>query len=275
MTTEATTAPDEQQQPRWIEYMRLDVLNRSSASRNAKHHDDEAMRVSITRFGFADGPILDERTGRLVAGHGRIEDLQWRYESGSKPPDGIRVADDGMWEVPVQRGWASESDAEAEGFLIGHNHVGERGGWDERALATTLSDLNAEDPGLLFATAFSEGDLDRFLAKFAEPDEGDTTERPERDDDDEDDDEADPPALPDPEHTQWYTVVIREVAGTTRAAWLAHVDTFNGDEAAALENLLGVSITASESIEERGARLLREGAGVYVGRDAADERPGD
>ena len=151
--------------------MPLDVLGRSRAPRNAKAHSEEALRVSITRWGFADSPILDERTGRLVAGHGRIEDLQWRNESGSKAPDGIRVTDDGTWEVPVQRGWASESDADAEGFLLGHNRVGERGGWDERVLAESLTDLNLEDPGILFATAFSEADLDRFIAKFAEPDD--------------------------------------------------------------------------------------------------------
>ena len=263
MALDDTDAPAGPQQPRWIEYMRLDALTRSSARRNAKAHDDDAMHSSISRWGFADGPILDERTGRLVAGHGRIEDLQWRFESGGQLPDGIRRADDGMWEVPVQRGWASTSDADAEGFLIGHNHVGERGGWDKRALADTLSELNEHDPGLLFATAFSEGDLDRFLSQFAEADKPTPAPEPvpvpERDTHR---DDEDAPALPDPDptHPQWHTVVIREVSGTTRAAWLAHVDTFNGDEAAALESLLGAAI--------------RDGAGVYVGSSATDERSG-
>ena len=82
--------------------MRLDLLRKSSAPRNPKAHDAEAMRASVTRWGFADAPVLDERTERLVAGHGRIEDLGWRFDMGSNLPDGISVADDGMWEVPVQ-----------------------------------------------------------------------------------------------------------------------------------------------------------------------------
>lgn len=270
--------PDERA-PRWIEYMRLDTLRASGAHRNPKAHDEEALRASITRWGFADSPILDERTERLVAGHGRVEDLGWRFDMGSTPPDGIRVAEDGMWLVPVQRGWASESDVDAEGFLVGHNHVGERGGWDDRELAETLTDIADEDLSALFASSFTEADIDRLIAQF-----DDTEQRvapPDRliERTDDEDDGSGTSRGDDPEHPQWHTVVIRQVNGTTRAAWLAHLDTFNGDEVAAFENLLGTADDVSEEVAAEAAMtragLLRVGKGVYIGRDPVSEPDDD
>ena len=222
------------QQPRWIEYMPLDEV--PAAPRNAKAHDDKAIAASISRFGFADGPILDERTGRLVAGHGRLDDLRWRRDQGKAAPDGVLVDEDGTWRVGVQRGWASRSDEDAEGFLIGHNRSGERGGWDDRILAETLQDLAQFDPGLLEAAGYVDRDVDRLIASFAADDNDPSWGDGDDDEDDEDDEEGG--GEPDPDHTQWHTVVIRDVTPTVRASWLAHLSTFNDDENAALANLL-------------------------------------
>jgi len=58
--------------PRWIDYQPISDVK--GAERNPKQHSPE-LGSAIDRFGFADGVILDERTGRLVAGHGRLERL--------------------------------------------------------------------------------------------------------------------------------------------------------------------------------------------------------
>src|SRR5699024_4514124 len=119
--------------PRRIEYLPLEDI--PDADRNPKHHDEPRIAGSISKFGFADAPILDERTGKLVAGHGRKGDLLARQAAGKEPPEGIVVDDAGRWLIPVQRGWASRSDEDAAAFLVAHNRLTETGGWDDRALA--------------------------------------------------------------------------------------------------------------------------------------------
>ena len=124
-------------QPRQIDYLPLDEI-RGADSNPKTHHAD--LGSSIDRFGFADAPIMDERTGRLVAGHGRVEQLQAMRKGGEKPPEGIDE-EGGHWFVPVQRGWSSRSDAEASAFLVAHNRIGEAGGWDDKALGELLASL--------------------------------------------------------------------------------------------------------------------------------------
>ena len=48
---------------RWSEYLPLGSIK--GAERNPKKHTPD-LGGSIGRFGYADGVILDERTGRLV-----------------------------------------------------------------------------------------------------------------------------------------------------------------------------------------------------------------
>ena len=159
------TAPEPVAGPRRIEYMPLDDL--VEAHRNPKSHDDDLIGNSITRFGFADASILDERTGRLIAGHGRFRNLRNRRDAGDAAPDGIVADDNGTWLVPVQRGWASRSDEDAEGFLITHNRSGETGGWDNRALAEILDELRDTAPDVFDTTGFTSDDLDAMLHDFA------------------------------------------------------------------------------------------------------------
>jgi ParB-like chromosome segregation protein Spo0J len=59
---------------RWIDYVPLDEI--AEAHRNPKLHDRRGIRASVTRFGFVEPITIDERTGRLVAGHGRLEQLR-------------------------------------------------------------------------------------------------------------------------------------------------------------------------------------------------------
>ncbi|MEU8356488.1 hypothetical protein AB0C27_10810 [Nonomuraea sp. NPDC048882] len=42
------------------------------------------------------------------------------------PPEGVKIGDDGVWLVPILRGWTSRSDAEAEAYLVAANRLTER-----------------------------------------------------------------------------------------------------------------------------------------------------
>ena len=75
-----------------IEYMPLSKLVR--APRNAKTHDLQAIAESMQRFGYVASVIVDDATGRLVAGHGRLDTLQSLKAQGQPPPDRIRVNGD-------------------------------------------------------------------------------------------------------------------------------------------------------------------------------------
>lgn len=137
---------------RRTEYMPLADIVR--APRNPKTHASELIASSVSRFGVVEIPAVDERTGRLVAGHGRLDDLQARYDAGEQPPDGVDIGPDGDWLVPVQRGWSSRSDADAEAYLIVSNSTTTTGGWDDEQLAQVLADLRDQDPALLDLTGY-------------------------------------------------------------------------------------------------------------------------
>lgn len=161
---------------RYVAYLPLDEV--TAAPRNPKGHDTAAIHRSIGHFGFAELPLLDERTGRLVAGHGRHEQLISMHTDGATPPDGVQVDGDGTWLMPVIRGWSSRSDDDAEAYLIASNHITTKGGWDDRALAEVLDEL--AEAQLLELTGFDADDLTDLLASFT-------------------DDSPPPPALTDPD----------------------------------------------------------------------------
>mgnify|MGYP000330098119 CR=1 FL=1 len=130
---------------RWIDYMRLADLAR--APRNPKDHDAELIQASLRRFGYVEAIAIDERTGRLVAGHGRLDELERGMAAGEDLPEGLEADETGHWLVPVQRGWASTDDAEAEAYVVTSNQGTIAGGWKPAELVDVLSDL-AAGPGL-------------------------------------------------------------------------------------------------------------------------------
>ncbi|GGO63150.1 hypothetical protein GCM10012289_09410 [Nonomuraea cavernae] len=142
---------------RYIEYMRLPDI--PSAIRNAKDHDLVGIRASIETFGCVVAGEIDERTGRLVVGHGRKEVLAMMAAEGASPPEGVQLDDDGTWLAPIVRGWSSRSDTDAEAYLIAHNRTGEKGGWYEDVLAQSLLDIQQADTALLAATGYSSDEL--------------------------------------------------------------------------------------------------------------------
>lgn len=144
--------------PRSTEYMK--VTEMQEALVNPKGHAEAPIRGSIARFGFMDQPVLDERTGRLVAGHGRLAQLLAMQAEGQDPPDGITVDADGEWLWPVTRGWSSRSDDEAHIAGVTLNRLTEIGGWDDlESLTAILHAADDIDPGMLALTGYTTAEL--------------------------------------------------------------------------------------------------------------------
>jgi hypothetical protein len=132
--------------PRRVEYVRLDDVR--PADRNPKRHDHDVLSKSVRRFGFVEPMIRDDRTGRLVAGHGRLDELrQARARDITAPPEGVVASATGEWLVPVLVGWSSRDDLEAQAYIVASNRTVEAGGWDDSILADVLADLENVEGG--------------------------------------------------------------------------------------------------------------------------------
>ncbi|WP_158884041.1 hypothetical protein [Amycolatopsis anabasis] len=140
---------------RYVEY--VPIADIEAAPRNPKGHDTVGIGRSIGHFGLAELPLIDERTGRLVAGHGRHEQLLAWAAEGRDAPEGVRVDEDGQWLMPVIRGWSSRSDDDAEAYLIASNQLTVKGGWDDHLLAEVLHDLG--EAQMLDLTGYEADDL--------------------------------------------------------------------------------------------------------------------
>lgn len=145
-----------------IEYMALADLKR--APRNPKSHKLEEIVRSFGRFGFVMPVLLNETTGTILAGHGRVEGLSEQKANGEEPPERI-VARDDDWFLPVIRGVAFEDDADAEAYLIADNRIGELGGWKDAELAPMLEELAAKDR--LAGTGYQQDDVRALLEKLS------------------------------------------------------------------------------------------------------------
>lgn len=152
--------------PRTLAYMRLDEL--PGDARNPKDHDLEGLRASMQRFGFVEPIVLDERTGKLVSGHGRVEELQLAHAAGLDAPEGVEVDEAGVWSAPVLRGWASKDDAEAGAYIVAANRLTETGGWHSDPLAALLDEIAATGAGL-DGTGYSREDFDDLLTQLSPP----------------------------------------------------------------------------------------------------------
>lgn len=150
-----------------IEYAPLSAL--VSADRNPKAHNIEGIKASLRALRVIDAiGIVDERTGKLVGGHGRVEALRSMKDAGEAPPEGVQVVgENGEWAVPVILGWASRDDAEAEAAIIALNQHTVVGGWDTATLATMLDELEATGFDL-DALGFDDDALDDLRAQLEE-----------------------------------------------------------------------------------------------------------
>lgn len=113
-----------------IEYMKLKDIEKWPD--NPKEHATPEIIASIKRWGFLKPLLIDETSGKLVAGQGRLDALQQMKTAGKSPPANIDAVD-GDWEVPTLRG-EFKNDEEAEAFLLTDNRLTEIGGWNHKLL---------------------------------------------------------------------------------------------------------------------------------------------
>ena len=147
-----------------VEYINLNTIE--VADVNPKDHDIGDIYTSIKRFGFTEPIIKNEATGKLVAGHGRLETLGiLAKEDISKPPKNIEVDEDGNWLIPVVTGVSFSSEDEANAYLIASNRLVEKGGWKQDELADLLQEVavNTED---LSGVGFDLDDLENILGNL-------------------------------------------------------------------------------------------------------------
>jgi hypothetical protein len=228
---------------RYVEYVRLD--NVQLAESNPKEHDEAGIAASLDDFGIGELPLIDERTGRLVAGHGRYRQLVRLAADGRRRPAGVNAAEDGTWLMPLIRGWKSRSDEHAKAYLLASNKLTENGGWNDRALYAMLQDVNEAE--LLNLTGFGDEDLDNLDALLDvnawDPPamkKAKSSSSSDRDDDGQDDDEDDvtPLGRGVDDSDMWPKIEIK-VSPDVFDAWRLLLEAFDGkDDAAKVHGLL-------------------------------------
>lgn len=166
-------AEEQQQKPLDLEYVPLERLE--EWPRNPKSHALDELRRSMERFGYTAPILVDDETGRIVAGHGRVDALRQLQEEGEGPPDRVR-SEDGGWLVPVVRGVRFDSEAEAEAYLLADNRLTEVGGWDDSELAATLADLSESENGALEGLGWEDDEVDSLVAAWEDDQLGEVEE---------------------------------------------------------------------------------------------------
>jgi hypothetical protein len=144
-----------------VEYVSMHDI--SKWPRNPKDHDHKEIQKSFYRFGFIKPVLVDEGTGQLVAGHGRLDTLKILKDHSKQPPRGVQVVDDDTWLIPVLRGVTVENPAEAEAFLLADNRLSEIGGWNQDLLAEMLGEIVDVD-GALEGIGFNVPDVMTMVA---------------------------------------------------------------------------------------------------------------
>ena len=143
-----------------VEYVSLDELK--AWPTNPKLHDVEELEASMGRFGYTMPIAIDEGTGQMVAGHGRLEALAELRERGEKPPDRVRARGK-KWMVPVLRGLRFKNADEAEAYLVADNRLVELGGWDSDDLMELLKRHNELADDALRGTGYDAKQLDHMI----------------------------------------------------------------------------------------------------------------
>jgi len=146
-----------------IEYWPLaDVLE---WPRNPKDHDLGLLNSSFKRFGFVEPILVDERSGRLAAGHGRLKTLNAMKLSSEEAPEHIQVREDGEWMIPVVRGVAFQDDGEHEAYLVASNQAVIAGGFIDPILKDVLVSLQGTAAGLA-GVGFDSNDVQDLIANL-------------------------------------------------------------------------------------------------------------
>lgn len=141
--------------PLRIVYTPLDLVLRWP--RNPKKHKTDLIRDSFTEHGFTIPLVKDSTTGRLVAGHGRLDALVAMRAEGLPPPKRI-IVKAGQWHVPVLEGVDFPDEASAEDYLISDNRLVELGGWNPGMLLEF-------DHDALLSAGWTPGEIKRLVVE--------------------------------------------------------------------------------------------------------------
>src|ERR1051325_8240659 len=152
------------QTPLRVEYRSIDSIQ--PANRNPKRHKLDTLVASMQRFGYNSPIVVDGRTGRLVAGHGRLESLLKAKAEGRKPPERILV-EGSDWLVPVLIGVSFADEREAEAYLLADNQSTIVGGWDDQELQKIIDELGKEEA--LVGTGFEDLYYDQLSIEQDDP----------------------------------------------------------------------------------------------------------
>ena len=129
---------------------------------NPRHHNVEAIRRSMERFGIRWPIIVNRNTMQVEAGHGRLKALRELGET----------------EVPVL--FVEDDDLTAKAFAIADNRTQELTQWDEQGLTKVLREL--ERFAELEVTGFTTDELDALCVRLEsgayEADDGDGEPQP-------------------------------------------------------------------------------------------------
>lgn len=126
--------------------------------RNARRHSKkqiEKIASSIRSFGF-NVPVLIDRSGSVLAGHGRLEAAQAL----------------GLDQVPTIS-IEHLSNAQQRAFMLADNRLGELSSWDEEILALELEELTlADEPLEITDTGFELAKIDALIEDHHKPPSG-------------------------------------------------------------------------------------------------------
>jgi hypothetical protein len=148
-----------------IEEMSLTDLHARRLPGNAKRHDLEVIGESFEEHGMVDLPGIDETTGLMFRGHGRLEKLEKMKADGEKPPARVKMID-GDWVIPVVRGYKFKDREAVERYALVDNRATELGGWDNTILSKQLAKFGEDN---LIGTGFDSSDLVRFMKSDSGP----------------------------------------------------------------------------------------------------------
>lgn len=137
-----------------------DIETLSLWEHNYRMGDVEAIKSSITRFGF--GSVLRVWHGTVMAGNHALKALLELKAEGWKPTGAITVKAD-KWTMPVLD-ISHLSEEEARAFAIADNRIQELGENDDDQLGKLLQELQTTN--LLDATGYDNSDLDNLLSKL-------------------------------------------------------------------------------------------------------------
>jgi DNA modification methylase len=128
---------------------------------NPRTHSKKQVRqiaASIEKFGFVN-PVLVDRDGGIVAGHGRVEAAK---QLGLKTVPTIRLE--------------NLTDAEIRAYVIADNRLAELAGWDNELLAIELQGLSSLDLDFdVTVTGFETPEIDMLISSL-DPNEDDDTD---------------------------------------------------------------------------------------------------